>query len=71
MTVIKDTAMNAKNSAATDIYAKINSSRLSGRERLVAIDALRSADLLVDGFLWVRQKVEQAGTWFLQPSMKH
>ena len=70
-TVRKDTAMNAKNSAATDIYQKINSSRLSERDRQVAVNALKSADMIVDGFLWVGQKIEQAGTWFLHPSLKH
>lgn len=63
--------MKVKNSAATDIYQKINSSRLSGRERQVAVNALKTADMMVDGFLWVSQKIEHAGTWFLHPSLKH
>lgn len=63
--------MSGKNSTATVIYQKINASRLSERERQVAVNALKTADVMVDGFLWVTEKIEQAGTWFLHPSLKH
>jgi hypothetical protein len=40
---------------------RINSIRLSEIDRLVAVDAMRSARLLVDAWLWITRKVAQLG----------
>ena len=54
------------------VYDRINASRLSEAERLVAINAMRDAELLVDAFVWVSNKVGQLVQWLsLKPSLKH
>jgi len=40
-------------SANTDLYARINQASMTASEREVAINALRNAEALVDGYLWV------------------
>jgi len=39
--------------ANTDIYARINQASMTASEREVALNALRNAEGLVDGCLWV------------------
>ena len=57
---------------ASTIYGKIQSARMSERERQVAMNAMRNADLIVDGILWVAKKIEYlAERLFLKPSLKH
>ncbi len=54
------------------IYDKINAVRMSPSERLVAINAMRDADAIVDAILWLTHKVEQLGALlFLKPGIKH
>ena len=54
------------------IYAKIQSARMSERERQIALSAMRNADLIVDAILWVAKKIEHLGErLFLRPSLKH
>jgi len=54
------------------IYGRINATRMSDAERLVAINAMRDAELLVDAFVWVSKKVEQiVERLSLKPSLKH
>lgn len=54
------------------IYNHINTVRMSEAERLVAINAMRDADLLVDAFVWVSKKIERlAEHVFLKLSLKH
>lgn len=54
------------------ILGRINATRMSEAERQVALNAMRDADLLVDGIVWVVRKIEQFGArLFLKPSMKH
>jgi hypothetical protein len=54
------------------ILARIDAVRMSEAERQVAIGAMRDANLLVDGFVWVANKIEQIGErLFLRPSLKH
>lgn len=57
------------------VYDRISASRMSQAERLVAINAMRDADLLVDTFVWVSKKVEQIAEGvfhlFLKPNLKH
>ena len=57
---------------SSTIYSRINAMRLSESDRQTAINALRDADLLVDGFVWVAKKVEQIGErLFLKPLLRH
>jgi hypothetical protein len=54
------------------ILARIDAVRMSEAERQVAIGAMHDANLLVDGFVWVANKIEQIGErLFLRPSLKH
>ena len=54
------------------IYRKISAARMSDAERRVALNAMRNADLIVDGAAWVVKKIEQFGErWFLRPGLKH
>jgi hypothetical protein len=54
------------------ILARIDAVRMSEAERQVAIGAMRDANLLVDGCVWVANKIEQIGErLFLRPSLKH
>jgi hypothetical protein len=54
------------------ILARIDAVRMSAAERQVAIGAMHDANLLVDGFVWVANKIEQIGErLFLRPSLKH
>ena len=40
-------------SANTDVYARIQQAPMSEREREVALNAVRNAESIVDGCLWV------------------
>ena len=40
------------------IVARINAVQMSDAERQQALNALRDADLVVDGFMWVMKKIE-------------
>jgi len=57
------------------IYERIDTLRMSDAERLVAINAMRDADLLVDAFVWVSTKIEQIADRLyrlvLKPSLRH
>jgi hypothetical protein len=51
---------------------RINSIRLSETDRLVAVDAMRNARLLVDAWLWITRKVGQLGSGgFLKATPQH
>ena len=53
------------------IYARMNAVRMTESERLQAVHALRNADLLVNAFTWLAQKIEQTGSrLFLKPEFK-
>jgi hypothetical protein len=54
-----------------DVYALIRKARMSDRDRLVAINAIRIADAFAEAVLWVQEKVAAIGTCFLKPSVKH
>jgi len=45
--------------ANTDIYARINHASMTASDREVALNALRNAEELVDGFLWVVNGVKR------------
>jgi hypothetical protein len=54
------------------IIGRIDSVRMSESERQAALNAMRDADLLVDGFVWIAKKIEQLGSrLFLKPALKH
>ncbi len=54
------------------VYGKIQAARMSEQERQTAINAMRNADLIVDGILWLVRKIEHLGErLFLKPSLKH
>ncbi|MGZ5090866.1 MAG: hypothetical protein ACXWCY_12610 [Burkholderiales bacterium] len=40
---------------------RINSIQMSDTERLVAVDAMRTARLLVDAWLWITRQFGQSG----------
>ncbi len=66
--------MNANSEVKFDsaIYARIQAARMSERERQIALNAMRNADLIVDGIIWVVKKIEHlADHLFLKPSLKH
>ena len=45
-------------SANTDLYARIKLSPMNRRDREVALNALRTADAIVDGIQWVVKGVK-------------
>lgn len=54
------------------IYDRLNTVRMSESERQEAINAMRDADAIVDGLLWLGRKIEQLGAFlFMKPSIKH
>lgn len=54
------------------VVGRVNSVRMSEAERQVVMNAMRDADLLVDGFVWVAKKIEQIrDRLFLKPALKH
>ena len=59
--------------ANTDLYARINEAPMNAREREVAINALRTADAIVDGILWVMNGGKRLiATIFAKPAgLKH
>jgi hypothetical protein len=54
------------------VYGKIQAARLSERERQVALQAMRNADVAVDAIVWLVKKIEHLGDrLFLKPALKH
>jgi hypothetical protein len=54
------------------IYSKIQTARMSERERQVALNAMRDADLVVNAIVWLVKKIEHLGErLFLKPSLRH
>lgn len=45
--------------ANTDLYARIKLAPMNEREREVALNALRTADAIADGMLWVANGVRR------------
>jgi hypothetical protein len=51
---------------------QINGARMSDSEREVAMNALRTANLIVDAAEWIVKKIDQfAVPSFLKPSFRH
>jgi hypothetical protein len=54
------------------IYERISEVQMCEYERQAAINALRDAELIVDGIAWIAKKIERLGErLFLKPSLKH
>lgn len=54
------------------VYGKIQAARMSERERQIALNAMRNADIAVDAIVWLVKKIEHLGErLFLKPSLKH
>ena len=53
------------------IYARISESRMNESDRHAALSNLHSAELIVDGLVWVQEKFAALGHYFLKPSLKH
>ena len=46
--------------ANTDLYARIKRAPMTALEREVALNALRNADAISDGIIWVMNVIENA-----------
>ena len=55
----------------TDVYKLVENTRMTESDRLVAINALRDAEMIADAFGWLKEKFESLGHYFLKPSLKH
>lgn len=54
------------------VYGKIQTARMSERERQEALHAMRNAEAIIESVLWIVRKIEHAGErLFLKPSLKH
>ena len=53
------------------IYARIRDARMNESDRRLALNTLRSAELIVDAIVWAQEKVAALGHYFLKPSLKH
>ena len=64
--------MRKANEIALDsgIYARLRTVRMSEADRHSAIDALILAEHIADAVLWVKEKIADAGQWFLKPSLR-
>jgi len=50
---------------------KLASARIPAHERERAEQALRDAEVIVDGILWVGEKIASLGALVLRPGFKH
>jgi len=55
----------------SEIYRVLKNSRMSDSDRLVAINAMQDAEAIADAFLWLKEKIEAVGHYFLKPSLRH
>jgi hypothetical protein len=55
----------------TAIYDRLRQVRMSEAERLVAIDALRTAEQIAAAIFWIRNRFVALGSFFMKPSLKH
>ena len=53
------------------IYRQLDGVRISELDRRRAAYALRDAEAIVDGMIWVRDRMVSLGTLILRPSFKH
>jgi hypothetical protein len=63
-------AIESKHSSS--ITGRINAARMTESDRQHAINAMERAEMIVDGFVWVANKIEQLRErLFLKPQLKH
>jgi hypothetical protein len=55
----------------SDIYKVLENTRLNESDRLVALNALQDAEMIADAFIWLKDRIESVGHYFLKPSLKH
>jgi hypothetical protein len=55
----------------SDVYKLLKDTRMSESDRLVAMNALQDAEMIADAFVWLKEKFETVGHYFLKPSLKH
>ena len=60
-----------QSSYRSDIYKVLENTRLTESDRLIAINAMQDAESIVNAFLWLQEKIEAVGRYFLKPSLKH
>jgi len=53
------------------IYARISEAHMNESDRHAALSYLHTAELFVDGLVWVQEKFATLGHYFLKPSLKH
>ena len=63
---------NLRSENGSKMYAQIDAANLAESERHSALEALATAELMVDAVMWVKRKLGEAGAHlFLKPSVKH
>ena len=63
---------NLRCNNGSKISAQIEAANLPQSERENALEALATAELMVDAVVWVKRKLEEAGAHlFLKPGVKH
>jgi len=55
----------------SDVYKLLENTRMSESDRRVAINAMHDAEAIADGLVWLKEKIESVGHYFLRPSLKH
>ena len=60
-----------QNAFRSNIYKVLENARLNESDRLVAINAMQDAEAIVNAFLWLQERIEAVGRYFLKPSLKH
>jgi hypothetical protein len=63
---------NVRTGNGSSTYDRIAATEMPDAERRSALDALKTAELLVDMMVWVARKFRELGAHlFLKPSVKH
>lgn len=60
-----------QSSFKTDVYKLLENTQMGESDRRVAINALQDAEMIADGFMWLKEKFESLGHYFLKPSLRH
>jgi hypothetical protein len=60
-----------QSSYRSEIYKVLENARLSESDRLSAINAMQDAEAIANAILWLKEKIEAVGRYFLKPSLKH
>jgi len=60
-----------QSSFKTDVYKLLANTRMGESDRRAAINALQDAETIADGIMWIKEKFEALGHYFLKPSLRH